>query len=94
MHMIAPRLGDAEEITVAEEQLEFKPLVVACFRYPDDDPDYPGMPFVVSRWTFTQEERARIAAGEDIVIAHLTGGGPMQPLAPQVGTQGYDGRPR
>ena len=89
MRMIAPRIGDAEEITVPEEQREFRPLVVAKLRLPDDHPDFPGFPYVVSRWTFTDEERERIYRGEDITIAHLTGGGAMQPLSPQVGTDGY-----
>lgn len=102
MRMIAPRTG-APEVTVAEEQLEYKPLVVALYQNPPDDPDFPNVPFVLSRWTFTDDELARLLGvdvallrelprsrpREDVYIAHMTGGGSLQPLAPQVGPTGY-----
>lgn len=81
--MIAPRTG-AEEITVAEEQLEYKPLTCAVYRE-----EATGNVFLLSRWTFTLEERVRVALGEDLYISHLTFGGPLQPLSVQVGPDGY-----
>ena len=88
MRMVSPRTG-APEVTIAEDQLEYKPIVCAVYRYPEDDGDFPGVRFLLSRFTFTPEERSRIAAGEDLYIAHITGYGPLQPLAPQVGPDGY-----
>jgi hypothetical protein len=88
MFMKAPRTG-ADEITVAEEQLEYLPLTVAVYRYPDDHPDFPGVVYLLSRWSFTPAEREQLAKGEDIYIAHIVGSGPLQPLAPQVGPGGY-----
>lgn len=35
-----------------------------------------------SRWTLTEEERAAIAAGADILVAVLNFGQPLQPLLP------------
>lgn len=63
MRPIAPRLGDiAEEITVAEEQEEFKPLTMA--RVPVEGGGF----YMFARWTLTPEERRRVAAGEDIYV--------------------------
>lgn len=84
--MIAPRTG-ADEITIAEDQLEYKPLVAAVYRTPE------GAPMLLTRWTFTAEERERIAAGEDLYLGVLTYGQPLQPLAPQVGPDGYEVAP-
>jgi hypothetical protein len=57
---IAPRIEGAEEYTIAEDQLEFSPIVACHIQYPGGRIDR------ICRWTFTPEERARIAAGEDI----------------------------
>ncbi len=84
MRMIAPRTG-AHEITLAEEQLEYRPLTAAVYSHPDFD----NAPVLLTRWTFTDEERAAIANGEDLYLAVLTFGKPLQPLAPQVGPGGY-----
>jgi hypothetical protein len=56
---IAPRIDGADEITIAEEQEEFMPITAAIVQFSDSVQR-------VCRWTFTPEERARIAAGEDI----------------------------
>lgn len=62
MRPIAPRLNVGEEITVAEEQPQFKPLTMA--RVPIEG----GGHYMVARWTLTPDERQRIAAGEDIYV--------------------------
>lgn len=84
MRMIAPRTG-AHEITLAEDQLEYKPLVAAVYVRPD----FGNAPMLLTRWTFTEEERAAIAAGEDLYLGVLTFGQPLQPLSVQVGPAGY-----
>jgi hypothetical protein len=82
--MVAPRTG-AEEITLAENQTAYKPLVAAVYSHPD----FNGAPYLLTRWRFTDAERTAIAAGEDLYLAVLTFGQPLQPLAPQVGPGGY-----
>jgi hypothetical protein len=57
---IAPRIDGADEITIAEHQLEYMPITACLVQFSDGDVQR------VCRWTFTPEERARIAAGEDI----------------------------
>lgn len=84
MRMIAPRTG-APELTIAEDQLEYKPLTVAVY----GDNAEMGPRTLLSRWTLTPEERARIAAGEDLYIGLCTFGQPMQPINVQVGPDGW-----
>jgi hypothetical protein len=60
MRPIAPRIEGADEITIAEEQHEYMTITAAIVHYGD------GSTHRVCRWTFTPEERAQIAAGEDI----------------------------
>ena len=60
MYMVAPRIEGLEEITIAEDQLEYKTLTAAVFADPDDDPDYPGARGVLTRWRVTDEERGRL----------------------------------
>jgi hypothetical protein len=60
MRNVAPRIGDADEFTIAEEQLEFKPVVACLAEFAD------GTVSRVLRYTFNDEERARIAGGEDL----------------------------
>lgn len=67
MRPIAPRIEGAEEITIAEEQHEYMPITAAYVTFPD------GVTARVCRWTFTAEERARIAAGEDIYFGTPVG---------------------
>lgn len=81
--MVAPRTG-APELTLAEEQEEYLPLTVAC--YETDR----GSPALLSRWRLSDEDRERIAAGEDVYLLVVTGGAPMQPVAVQVGPEGYE----
>ena len=55
-----------------------------------DQPQYTPLPVIIehglegrmtSRWTFTDQERVKIMAGEDIFIQQLTFGHPFQPIA-------------
>lgn len=82
MHMVAPRTG-AEEITVAEDQLEYKPLVAALYQTPE------GTTVLLTRWRFTDEDRAKISAGEDLYLGVMTFGKPLQPLMIGVGPEGW-----
>jgi hypothetical protein len=83
--MIAPRTG-APEQTLAEEQEDYAPLTVAIY---GDNGDL-GPRTLLSRWRLTDEERAAIAAGEDLYIGLVTFGQPMQPISVQVGEGGWD----
>lgn len=80
MRPVAPRTG-AEEITVAEDQHEYVPLVVALHA----DPGGSGSPVLLTRWRLSEEERAAIAAGEDLYVGCLTFGERLQPLLVTVG---------
>jgi hypothetical protein len=60
MRPIAPRIDGADEITIAEDQHEYMTITAAHVQYAD------GSVHRVCRWTFTPEERAQIAAGEDL----------------------------
>lgn len=82
MRPIAPRTG-AHEVTVAEEQEEYMPITVARYQFSD------GVRGTLTRWTFTDAERRAVAAGEDIYVMQLDGGGPMTPLSVQVGPGDY-----
>lgn len=81
MRSIAPRTG-AEEVTVAAEQEEYLELTAAIY-------EVEGVPTLLTRWTFTDQERQRIAAGEDVYLALMTFGQPMQPVMIQVGPEGW-----
>ncbi len=60
MRPISSRADD--EVMVAEEQHEFR----TCPATPYQD---GGAPAWLVRWTFTPDERRRIAAGEDIALS-------------------------
>jgi hypothetical protein len=66
-----------ELVTYAKDQPEYIPLPVARLRGPEG--------CVLSRWSLTAEERARIAAGEDLFIEMWTFGGALQPVRPSIG---------
>lgn len=42
---------------------------------------------IVSRWRFSDEERAQIAAGADLYLFMRTGGRPVQPVSLVVGPE-------
>lgn len=65
MRPIAPKFPDSpqiEEVIIAEDQHEYQNLTGAIVTYDD------GGVGVWARWTFTPEERKRIAAGEDVYL--------------------------
>lgn len=63
------------EYHLAVNQPEYEPLHVLRGK----GPTYS----MVSRWTFTKEERAAIAAGADILVTQLTFGSLFQPTCVQ-----------
>ena len=79
MRMVAPRTG-APEVTIAEDQTDYMPLVAA--RYDDG--------VLLTRWRMDDAERARVAAGEDVYLAVMTFGKPLQPISMQVGPEGWE----
>jgi len=93
MKMVRPKLV-APQITIAEDQAEFKPVTAALARHPD----YHGRGYrvgldthelntVVLAFRPSDEERARLAAGEDIYLSLLTFMQPMQAVIVSVGPQ-------
>lgn len=78
MRSVAPRTG-APEVSIAQGQEEYLELTGAV---------HHGGEVLVTRWRFSDEDRARVAAGEDLYLAHLTFGGPFQPIIVQVGAEG------
>ena len=70
----------APEVTIAEEQHEYKALVGAV---------HDNGNVIVTRWRLDDDDRARIADGEDIYLGHLTFNGPFQPISVQVGPGGW-----
>lgn len=82
MKAISPNTG-AKEIVVAEDQPAYSKYPAAL--YLDEDETM----CLLSRWTFTDEERQAIANGEDFYLGILTGGKPVQPVLLQVGAEGW-----
>lgn len=65
-------LGTSEvEAVYGAAQKEFIPLQV-----------FKSTKAVMSRWTFTEEERKHVAAGGDLYFCVLNFGGPLQPILP------------
>jgi hypothetical protein len=67
-------------VTIAEEQLEYCPIVVAIV----EDEAATGGKARVCRWTFSKEEREAIARGEDIYF-FTPAAMPLIPHALEVG---------
>ena len=82
MRMIGPRTGH-EEITVAEDQLQYLPITVNRFTQAD------GSVIILTRWQPTPDERQRIANGEDLYVGQLNFGGGMTPMMVNVGVPSY-----
>jgi hypothetical protein len=80
MRTISPNLEGIEEITIAEEQQEYKTLVAAALY----DTTLSSS-VIVLRWKLTPEERQKLIAGEDLWTTHLAFGNPFQPLTADVG---------
>ena len=70
-----------EEVTFARNQPQYRPLPTVILDGREGR--------VISRWTLSPEERAAIAAGEDIYLEQLTFGNPLQPQRPSVGLRTY-----
>lgn len=68
-------------VTYAENQTEYVPLPVVRLEGEEGR--------VISRWSLTVDERARIAAGEDFFLEQLTFGEPLQPIRPSVGLREF-----
>lgn len=83
MRMVAPRTG-APEISVAENQPEYKTLTAALYRDQDE------RQMLLTRWRLTDAERELLLNGEDLYVALVTCGKPMQPLLVQVGPEGFN----
>ncbi len=84
MRSIAPRTG-APEITLGEEQEDYRPLTVASYVFKKKKEDPGGSEGFLTRWSPNAEERKRIADGEDIYVMSLTFGDPLQPIWVQIG---------
>lgn len=87
MRMISPQL-DAPQVTVAEHQEEYKPVVAALVTH-------PGYGVTVNRefntivtcWRLSDEERQRLVAGADLYLSQLTFGTAMQAVILSVGAE-------
>lgn len=64
-------------INLAAQQPQYRPLQIVRLDGAEGR--------CISRWTFTPDERARIAAGEDLFLEQLTFGTLFQPILPTVG---------
>lgn len=62
---------------LAKDHETYKPLPSVRIHLPESP--------VVTRWTFTEQERTLIAAGGDLYIAAYTHGRPLQPLMATAG---------
>lgn len=82
MYMVAPRTG-APEITVAENQLEYRPLVAGVYQDP------AGSVMLLTRWRLDLAARHAVARGADVYLMQVTFGQPMQPVQIQVGPSGW-----
>lgn len=87
MRWIPPGTG-AQEIVLAEDQLEYAPLTVAAYT----NSKYPGSKMLVARVRLNVTERKQVADGEDLFISELLwpdGEGKVRftPLDLQVGMQ-------
>ncbi len=88
MRAVAPRVG-APEIMLAEEQEEYKTVCAAVITHDD------GTIAIMTRWKFNDDERERIAEGEDLYLRLFTFGQPMNPIHIEVGRPAWatDGPP-
>lgn len=77
MRSVAPRVG-MPEVTLATDQHEYAELTVARVEYGN------GAQSVMSRWKFTDEEKAAIMRGEDLYLELFTSG-PPQPVSLHIG---------
>lgn len=83
MNTVQPLTG-VHEIALAVDQPQYEALVIGAYYN-----NALGSPVFLSRWKPTDEERARIAAGEDLYLSVNTFGGPFPPVGLQVGPEGW-----
>lgn len=76
----------APVVMAAKSQPEYQTVRIALVSHPDF-PGTHGHNTALMRFVPTDDERQRIAAGEDIYVSLLTFGGPQQPIILQVGKQ-------
>ena len=82
MKPIAPNTG-APEVTFASDQPQYIPVVIGIYEREIGK----GL---LTRWTFTDEERQAIANGEDIYVMQLNFNTPMTPMKVTVGPQEFE----
>lgn len=68
-----------EELVYAKDQPEYIPLRTLKAK--------GEMGAVLSRWTFTEEQRKAIAEGADVILELSTFNGPLQPIRMAVATE-------
>lgn len=80
MQAIPPNVPDSQEVVFAKDQDEYIPLPAAIVTRDEGQS-------VVTRWQFTEAERAAVAAGADLYLELLTFGAPLQPLRIHIGEE-------
>jgi len=80
MSPVSPEFPDSQEVIFAKDQPEYAPLPAAIVKRDEGQA-------VVTRWRFTDEERAAIANGADLYLELLTFGQPLQPIRMLVGEE-------
>lgn len=89
MRMVRPKL-DAPQVTIAEEQAEFKPVTAALVHnrlYPAVQSQHGPLNAIVLAFRPNDKERARLAAGEDIYVSLLTFLRPMPGIIVSAGSR-------
>jgi hypothetical protein len=78
MEAVSPVMPGSEpiEIILGKDQPEYMPLPVVYL-------NSPSVP-MLSRWRLSEEERAAVAEGADIVLTQLTFGGLFRPVNLQI----------
>lgn len=72
MRPVAPRLQGVDERMAGMDDEDLKPLTVGECRSNE------GEPVIITRWRFSEEDKQRIAAGEDLFLYLFA------PLLPQL----------
>lgn len=85
MESVRPATG-APELVLDPDATVFQPLTVAIYR----DDARPQVVVVLSRWQPTDDERAAVAAGEDVYVAQLTETNAVSALRVSIGPAGYE----
>lgn len=80
MQAIPPQLSSKETVLTSKDGL-FNPLPVAVFGVSEHD----SLLVVLTRWTLSAQERAAIAAGDDVYVLMTTSDQTVQPLSVHAG---------